>query len=172
MTTSPDTVPPQPPEPPGTRLHHDPRGFAAAVPDSWAVLTDVDATTLLAAIEPEGPDTATIGFRANLLVTRDEEVGVDRDTWQRNVDVALAQALRGWVLLDLERLEVGGHPAARRLGTYLAPDGPPVTVAQWAVLRDDTGFTLSFTTATSTWDDWADQVDALGAAFTTTEASA
>ena len=158
--------------PPGTRRHTDPRGFALAVPLGWTTHTDINATTVLAALEAETPQTATLGFRANLVVTHDEEVGVGLDAWQRNVDVALDRTLRGWVLLDLERLEVSGHPAARRLATYLAPDGPPVTVEQWAVLRGDEGLTLSFTTATSTWDTWADQVAALGASFSVEEAGA
>ena len=155
--------------PPHTRLHADPRGFAVAVPRTWDVVTDVDPTTLLAAVEPEGPGTATVGFRANLVVTRDTGVALDLDTWQKGTDVILDRSLTGWVLLDLERLRVDGLPAARRLGTYVAPDGPPVTVEQWAVLRGLEGLTLSVTAATATWDTLADEVAAIGATFTVGE---
>jgi hypothetical protein len=158
--------------PPDTRLHTDPLGFAVAIPDSWAVVTDVDATTVLAAIEPEAPGTATVGFRANLVVSHDPGVGSDLSAWQRNVDVALDATLKGWVLLDLERLQIGGHPAARRLATYLAPDGPPVTLEQWAVLRGEAGLTVSVTAATAAWDALADQVAALGASFSVAEVPA
>jgi hypothetical protein len=151
--------------PPHTRLHTDPHGFAVAIPRFWDVVTDVDATTVLAAVEPESAGTSTVGFRANLVVTRDEGVGLDLDTWQKGTDLILDRTLTGWVLLDLERLEINGLPAARRLGTYVAPDGPPVTLEQWVVLRGEEGLTLSMTAATATWDTMADEVAAIGATF-------
>lgn len=164
MTTSLDL-------PDATRRLTGPSGFAAAVPEAWDVLVDVDATTKLVALEPEHDGTAAVGFRANLVVTVDEVGEQPFDAWQRGTDQILDQSLQGWVLLDLERLEVDGHPAVRRLGTYLAPDGPPVTLEQWAILRDSTGFTCSVTVATSAWPFLADQVAAWGAAFTVEEAT-
>ena len=158
--------------PPSTRLVTGPAGFALAVPEAWDVLTDVDATTVLVAIEPDHPGSRAASFRANLVVTVDQVGDLAFDAWQRGTDQILDASLDGWVLLDLERLEVDGHPAVRRLGTYLAPDGPPVTLEQWAVLRGPTGYTLSVTVATSAWASLANQVAAVGATFGLQEAGA
>lgn len=164
--------------PPHTRLVTGPTGpagggvaFAVAVPEAWEVLPDVDGTTVLAAREPDHAGSRAAAFRANLVVTADRVGELSFDTWQRGTDHILDASLTGWVLLDLEPLEVDGHPAVRRLGTYVAPDGPPVTLEQWAVLRDGTGCTLSVTVATSAWDSLADQVSAIGAAFRVEAAS-
>lgn len=152
--------------PPHTRRVSDPTGFSLAVPDVWEVLTEVDATTALVAREPDGPGSRAAGFRANLVVTVDSVGEFSFTDWQRGNDQILEQSLTGWVLLDLELHEVAGHQAVRRLGTYVAPDGPPVTLEQWAVLRNGRGFTLSATVATTAWDALADQVAAVGASFT------
>lgn len=157
--------------PPATRLVTGPAGFAVAVPEAWDVMADVDATTVLVAIEPDHPGSRAAAFRANLVVTVDQVGELTFEAWQRGTDQILGASLDGWVLLDLERLEVDGQPAVRRLGTYLAPDGPPVTLEQWAVLRGSTGCTLSVTVATSAWDSLADHVAALGATFSLEEAS-
>ena len=62
----------------------------------------------------------------------------------------LADAVRADVGLE-QGVALPVWDAVRRLGTYLAPDGPPVTLEQWAVLRGSTGFTCSVTVATSAW---------------------
>lgn len=165
MTTSLDL-------PPATRLVTGPAGFRVAVPEGWDVLTDVDSTTVLVAVEPDHPGSRAAGFRANLVVTVDDVGELSFDAWQRGTDQIIDASSQGWVLLDLERLEVDGHPAVRRLGTYLPAGSPPVTLEQWAVLRGSTGLTLSATVATGAWAGLADQVAAWGATFGVEEADA
>ncbi len=114
-------------------------GFVSVeVPDGWEQVSDPYPGIELVVVEPEQEGL----FRANLVVTV-TDVAMSFGDWQKGTDVFLAGELHDYLLLDLERMPVGGHPGARRLATYATAENQSVTVQQWMTLLDGRGVTLS-----------------------------
>lgn len=150
--------------PPHTTLHVDPAGFRVPVPDGWEVVVDAQPGVPLIAVEPPADDEAST-FRANLVVTIGGVGGLGFRDWQRGVDELMPLTLNDWHLIDLTHVTVGTLDSVRRVGHHVSPEGEALTLEQWAVLADGTGYTLSITAATSSYDGMADELTALGAGF-------
>lgn len=114
-------------------------GFVSVdVPDGWEQASDPYPGIELVVVEPEQDGL----FRANLVVTV-TDVAMSFGDWQKGTDVFLAGELHDYLLLDLERMPVGGHPGARRLATHATAENQSVTVQQWMTLINGRGVTLS-----------------------------
>ena len=114
-------------------------GFVSVeVPDGWEQAPDPYPGIELVVVEPEQEGL----FRANLVVTV-TDVAMSFGDWQKGTDVFLAGELHDYLLLDLERMPVGGHPGARRLATHATAENQSVTVQQWMTLVGGRGVTLS-----------------------------
>lgn len=126
------------------------------VPDGWEVLTEglPEGTTLIARepAEPRAPDR----FRANLVVTEVSTGGLGFRDWQVGTDELLPRILDDYVLVDLERLEIDGRPAGRRLAHHAGPAGEALTMEQWFTLVEGIGHTLTATVETWRYDELAD----------------
>lgn len=119
-------------------------GFVTVdVPGGWEQVRDAYPGVELAVVEPEQQGL----FRANLVVTV-ADVEMSFGDWQKGTDVFLASQLHDYLLLDLERMPVGGHPGARRLATHASDDNQSVTVQQWMTLVGGRAVTLSASCAT------------------------
>ncbi len=128
------------------RVTHQASGISVMLPTSWQVFFDPTPDVALVALEPaSGPE----GFRANLVLTLGPVGGRWLGQWQTTSEAALATALTDYHLIDLERLDVAGHPGGRRLAHHLAPGGIPVTLEQWFTIASDTGCTLTATVSTT-----------------------
>lgn len=114
-------------------------GFVSVdVPDGWEQVGDPYPGVELIVVEPEQDGL----FRANLVLTV-TEVEMSFADWQKGTDVFLAGELHDYLLLDLERVPVGGQPGARRLATYATAENQSVTVQQWMTLVEGRGVTLN-----------------------------
>lgn len=139
-------------------LEHSGTGARMTVPEGWEVVepgTGEVAEAVVTALEP--PRQAPVGFRANLVLSV-VGTGLDFRQWQVNTDIMLPQALTDFVLLDLERLEVAGHPGGRRLARHVGPDGTDLTLEQWFTLVDGAGITVSATVDSWRYDAVADEL--------------
>lgn len=127
-----------------TRWAHPDGRFALAVPDGWEVADEPYPGVPLLLLAP-----ADDGFRMNVLLTEDRlDPGTTLRDWQLGTDLLLARTLNDYLLIDLEHVELGGHPGVRRLAAYVAEGGHAVTTEQWAVLAGRSGWTLTATVAT------------------------
>jgi hypothetical protein len=68
----------------------------------------------------------------------------------------LPRALGDYLLVDLERVEIDGHPGGRRLAHHVDEAGRALTLEQWFVLDGDRGWTLTATVDTLRYDELAD----------------
>ncbi|WP_460835203.1 hypothetical protein [Nocardioides hungaricus] len=118
------------------------------LPTGWEVVADPAVGTVLVAAEPERD-----GFRANLVVTTVPCGGLSFPAWQAGTDVVLGRALDRYLVIDLERLDVGGRPGGRRLAHYVGPRGEALTMEQWFTAADDVGHTLTATVPTARYLD-------------------
>ena len=105
------------------------------------------------------------GFRANLVVTAVPTGGLAFADWQAGSDEILARALDDYLVVDLERLEVDGHPGGRRLAHYRGPRGEALTMEQWVTQVGDLGHTLTATVDTGRYDLLADLFAAAAAGW-------
>lgn len=131
------------------RMHLDPTtGVALPLPEEWETLDTPPEGTALVAVEPAEGDR----FRTNVVVTLDDVGPMSLRDWQAGNDRLLPNALRDYVLIDLELLPVDGHDGVRRLAhhTVEAVTGGPqaVTMEQWATVVDGTGYTVTVSAAT------------------------
>lgn len=124
------------------------------VPAGWEVHDRPAEGALLVVREPAGDDPPA--FRANLVVTAVPVGGLSFRDWQAGSDEILARALDDYLLVDLERLSVGGGPGGRRLAHHAGPRGEALTMEQWVTLVDGVGHTLTATVATGRYDELAD----------------
>jgi hypothetical protein len=132
---------------------HPGTGCTVHVPPGWDRLEDPQPGVALIVREPAAP----AGFRANLVLTVDElPAGLDLDSWQAASDDLLGEELRNYYLLDRERLRLDDRPVVRRLAHHAAPDTGPVTMEQWATVAGSTGFTLTASVASLSYDSLAD----------------
>lgn len=142
----------------------DPAGAALTPPPGWEVLSEPPPGTAWVAVEPAYP-TEPERFRANLVLTVHPTGGLSFRDWQVGSDELLPRTLEDYLLVDLEKLEVGGLPGGRRLAHHAGPRGQALTMEQWFVLLDDTGHTLTATTETWRYDELADICAAVAAGW-------
>lgn len=137
-------------QPPTLRTEVLADGFVSvAVPAAWHVTRSPQEGIELIAVEPEAePDQEGL-FRANLVLTV-APIEMTFAEWQTGTDVILAESFADYLLLDLEKPTVGGHPGGRRLATYATKENESVTMQQWATLVDGRGVTLTATSSTVT----------------------
>ena len=134
-------------DPGGPRQESVADGFVTiSVPAAWETVRDPYPGVELVVVEPEQGGL----FRANLVLAV-ADVTMSFADWQKGTDVYLAKELRDYVLLDLEKLSVGGHPGGRRLATYATAANQSVTMEQWTTLVDGRGVTLTASTGTLTY---------------------
>ncbi|MCD4534077.1 hypothetical protein LRP67_08300 [Nocardioides sp. cx-169] len=131
------------------------------VPGGWEILADPPESTVVVA---RGTALPPEGFRPNLVVTAQDTGGMGFRDWQAGTDELLPRILDGYLLVDLERLEIAGRPGGRRLAHHTGPRGEALTMEQWFTLVDGVGHTLTATVETWRYDELA---DALAAAAST-----
>ena len=124
-------------------------------PNGWELVDEPPAGVDIIAIEP--PDPADPGrFRGNFVLTVSTTGGLSFSDWQNGTDELLPQVLEDYVLVDLERLDIQGYPAGRRLAHHAGPGGQALTMEQWFTQIDDVGYTLTATVETFRYDALAD----------------
>jgi hypothetical protein len=126
-----------------------------AAPGTWETVTPPGPDITWVAREPVDPSDPS-RFRANLVLTAVTTAGMSFRDWQAGTDELLPRVLDDYLLVDLERLEVGGRPGGRRLAHHAGPGGEALTMEQWFVLVDDVGHTLTATVDTWRYDELAD----------------
>lgn len=137
------------------------------LPPAWAVLDEPPADTVLVAREPEDP--ADPGrFLANVVATSLGTGGLGFRDWQAGTDELLPRILDDYLLVDLERLAIGGVAGGRRLAHHAGPAGEALTMEQWFVLVDDVGHTLTATVETWRYDELADLCAGIAATWNPT----
>ncbi len=139
---------------------HPSTGFTVPLPGDWERTEDYQGIALIA-IEPErGP-----WFRANAVVTV-EPVPPERDLdrWQGHAGDVLARTLTGFMLIDLEHVDLAGRSAIRRLAHHETEAGA-VTMEQWALVEQATGYTLTTSVGTLEYADRADLFAAMAREF-------
>ncbi|MDN5796650.1 MAG: hypothetical protein L0H79_12955 [Intrasporangium sp.] len=114
-----------------------------SAPTHWQTVTEPYPGVGLVVAEPDRDGL----FRANLVLAV-TEVTMSFADWQKGTDAYLARQQRDYLLLDLEKLPVGGHPGGRRLATYATAENQSVTMEQWTTLVDGRGVTLTVSTGT------------------------
>lgn len=126
------------------------------VPAGWCIADDSELADTRVATEASVSDDG--GFLANLVLTAaDDQAGSFRD-WQVTTDQLLPEMLHDFLLIDLERRDVAGHPGGRRLAHHVTPDGTAVTMEQWFTLVDGIGWTFTATIDSSRYDEFADVI--------------
>lgn len=141
------------------RMHVDPAaGVALPLPEEWEVLGTPPEGTALVAVEPPEGDR----FRTNVVVTVDDVGPMSLRDWQAGNDRLLPNALRGYVLIDLELLPVDGHDGVRRLAHHTVEPVTgglqAVTMEQWAAVVEGTGYTVTVTAATLRFPELHDEL--------------
>lgn len=138
---------------------HAPAGL---LPADWeVVLAPADGIALVARApaDPEAP----AAFRANLVLTEVPTGELSFRDWQAGTDELLPRVLEDYLLVDLERGEIAGRVAGRRLAHHRGPGGEALTMEQWFVLVEDVGHTLTATAPTAAYDGLADLFAAVAA---------
>ena len=139
-----------------------PAGLRA--PEGWEVLGEPPPGIAWVAREPayaEDPER----FRANLVLTVHPTGGLRFRDWQAGTDELLPRMLDDYLVVDLEKLPVGGLPGGRRLAHHAGPRGEALTMEQWFVLVGDLGHTLTATVETWRYDELADVCAAVAAGW-------
>lgn len=129
------------------------------VPVGWDAIERAPGE-LVAAVEPDDADR----FRTNVVVTLTPVEGSLLD-WDRETSLRDAAELDGYLLLDREDVEVGGHPGTRRLATHSTPAGESVTTECWSTVVDGTAITLALRVATLRVPEMAPLLDAVAASL-------
>lgn len=138
----------------------DPDGlFSVAFPPGWEVAWRPTDGVALVALEPE----LVSPLRANLVVTL-SDVPMSFAEWQKGTDVLLPRTLEQYDLIDLQRLELAGAPAGRRLAHHTV-DGNAATMEQWSILQDGRGYTLTFTVPTMRYGFMVEGLRVIAASF-------
>lgn len=132
-----------------------------AAPAGWEELNV--PVTLWAAVGPREPEEPLDLFRPNLVLTCDDVTGTSFRDWQVATDSLLPRSLTDYLLIDLERIEIDGHPGGRRLAHHVDAAGRALTMEQWFTLHDDRGWTLTATIDTWRYDELADACNASAA---------
>lgn len=137
---------------------------APRVPRGWDKLARPYEGTVWSAAQPADLDQPD-RFRANLVLTLDALGGLTFRDWQVGSDEILPRMLQDYLLVDLERLEVDGHPGGRRLAHHVDRAARALTMEQWFVADDDRGWTLTATVETWSYDELADELAEVAAAW-------
>ena len=133
-------------------------------PEGWEVVAEPPPGTAWVAREPayvEDPER----FRANLVLTVQPMGGLSFRDWQAGTDELLPRMLEDYVVVDLERLMIGGLPGGRRLAHHAGPRGEALTMEQWFAQFGEAGHTLTATVVTWRYDELADVCAAVAAAW-------
>ena len=133
-------------------------------PRGWDTLSEPLPATLWVAVEPQDPDAPDL-FRGNLVLTCDDVAETTFSDWQRATDGILPRSLADYLLVDLEKLEIDGHPGGRRLAHHVDGAGRALTMEQWFTLDQDRGWSLTATVDTWFYDAVADDLAATAAAW-------
>lgn len=128
-------------------------------PVGWDAI-ELSPGEVVAAVEPDDADR----FRTNVVVTL-TPVGDSLAEWDRETSLREAAELDGYLLLDREDVEVGGHPGTRRLVTHATPAGESVTTVCWSTVVDGTGITLTARVSTLRVPEMAQVIDAVAASL-------
>ncbi|MGB3684998.1 MAG: hypothetical protein WA991_04135 [Ornithinimicrobium sp.] len=112
-----------------------------AIEDARAGVQSRANVQLRAGVQPR----VVAPFRANLVLTVADNADVTFGQWQRASDEALPTLLKGYELLDLEKLRVAGHPGGRRLARHLSTEGEVLVMQQWFTVFGHLGVTLTAT---------------------------
>lgn len=145
---------------------HPRSGDSFEVPTGWEVLGESEQADDLIALEP---DTGA-GFRANLVLTVVDNDGLDFAQWQDLTEQGLPAVLADYLLLDRGRATVAAHEGGRRLAHHAAPDGTPVTMAQWFTAAGAYGHTLTATVPDLRYAELADLFDEVAGSWRLGEA--
>lgn len=125
------------------------------LPPGWKLADELPAGVDAVAVEPDDREHPE-RFRSNLVVTTSTTGGLSFSDWQNGTDELLPRLLEDYLLVDLERLDVDGRPAGRRLAHHRGPGGQALTMEQWFTQIDDVGYTLTATVETVRYDTLAD----------------
>jgi hypothetical protein len=136
------------------RVHHPRSGASVLVPEGWETSVNAGSDALVT-MEPA---TSLAPFRTNMVLTVVDNGGLSFRDWQVATDEMLPRMLADYLLLDLEKMTVWGHPGGRRLAHHISPDGVAVTSEQWFTAVGSRGYTLTATTETSRYDEMADDL--------------
>jgi hypothetical protein len=134
------------------------------LPRGWDKVAHPVAGAVWLAIEPTDLDEPD-RFRANLVLTCDDLDGRNFRDWQVATDALLPAQLHDYLLIDLERLEIDGRPAGRRLAHHIDPEARALTMEQWFVAGDTLGWTLTATMETWAYDETADELAEIARAW-------
>jgi hypothetical protein len=135
------------------------------LPDGWETLPPPapDTTAALEPADDARPAEAEEGFRSNLVLTTSPQEATSFRDWQVATDELLPRMLTDYLLLDLEKCDVAGHPGGRRLAHHVTPDGTAVTMEQWFAVVSGVGYTLTATVDSWRYDEQADALAAVAA---------
>ncbi|HEV2798064.1 MAG TPA: hypothetical protein VGV65_10635 [Nocardioides sp.] len=137
---------------------------APRVPRGWDKAVRPYAGTLWTAVQPVDLEQAD-RFRANLVLTLDDLGGLTFRDWQVGSDEVLPRMLQDFLVVDLERLDIDGRPGGRRLAHHVDRAARALTMEQWFVAGDDRGWTLTATVETWSYDEQADELAEVAAAW-------
>jgi hypothetical protein len=76
-----------------------------------------------------------------------------------------ARVLRGYLLIDRERVQLDGRPALRRLAHHERDENGAITMEQWTLVADQQGLTLTASAGTLEYDALAPTFGAIAAGF-------
>ena len=125
----------EPPTPAALVTYRHPGGMTMPLPDGWERAEDAHPGLVLITVEPEQPADQEPGFRANLVVTVDRlDDGLDLSEWQAGTEKLFPGSLTEYLVLDLERMQLAGVPAIRRLAHHRTDQNRSVTMEQWAIV--------------------------------------
>lgn len=143
--------------------YRHPNGMTLSLPAGWEHVEDPRPDVVLIAVEPAPPPGGDPGFRPNLVVTVDQlPAGHDLEVWQAGTEKMLPSMLTEYLPIDLERLEIGGVAAIRRLAHHRSQGGTSVTMEQWTTVvpavggASLAGWSLTASTATPAYAGLAD----------------
>ncbi|MEU0312624.1 hypothetical protein [Nocardioides sp. NPDC006273] len=131
------------------------------IPPDWDRLARPPRETLWMAVENHGVDHDRFrGTLAHTVEPLGAEIGLRQ--WVHQTEELISAALRGYLLIDLERLGVAGQPGGRRLAHHTGPNDEALVLEQWFVIVEyvdgSAGHTLTATLATDRYDTLADIV--------------
>ena len=140
------------------------------VPSSWDVLSRPPADTVWVAVEPQPMGVAD--FRSSLAYTISTISDIGLREWVNSTEDLLKNLLPGYLLIDLQRLDIGGAMGGRRLAHYRGPNGEALVTEQWFVSVGVQGHTLTATVEAQRYPELADVISACAHRWHPSESSA
>lgn len=122
---------------------HPNAGFTLPLPDDWETVEDTEGVALVALEPPrDGP-----WFRTNLVVTIEQLAGPpDLTAWQEQALGLMRQSLHEFQLIDVEEIELAGHPGRRTLAHHRSVTPAmvaAVAMEQWSLVVGTLGYTVT-----------------------------